>query len=1122
MKIDNNRQFFIFHNLFKRISCFLLFILIPAFLIAQVLPPEIQDKLLYKFEIPEEGIYEINSASIRKMGLNPQKIDPNNLHIYSSWEKHEAFFRNKSEILNALPTKIIGGGDGIFDSTDKIIFYAAGPHQLRIDNDNKVYTLKKTPYSNSAFIYLIYDESQQGNRISLKKDLTRPSSIIYNEAQTFIHYENNDRNLINSGKTWLGERITEASCESLEISLQNALPGQVKAMFSVASQARQEANLRIRTSNFQDTIKFKALQEGVYSPKAFLTKKHVTIPIDEEKLRFDLCFENAAGAVAYLDYITFTYTQKLKWQQQPFFFSNFESGQQEGVTFNILNSKKELQVWNITKPEEPFELNLDHQGKMGQFSYKPDEKIHRFVLFDPTQNQLIPQFIGQRQPNYLFKHQSVDLLIIYHPLLKQAANRLAAFREQNDTLAVKAVNIEDIYDAFGNGEPTPFSIQRYISWINEHQPHGKLKYVLLFGDSSFDFLNHQSGEIPTKTFIPSFQTAESFDPLSSYASDDLYGMYTLTENEKKFEEEVMDLAVGRIPANNLSEAQAIVSKLIQYETSLGEWQQDMLFIADDGDFNIHQTQADKLSNLIENRIPYMNPKRLFIDAFPQEKQGNTTFASEAKKQLNTALKKGVAIINYTGHGSENGWTAERLLRKGDVKQWNNAGKYPILFTATCEYGTFDNPILQSGGEEALLQTAGGAIAVLTATRSAISGSNFEINQKFYEILSEKPDMRLGDVLRETKNAVAPSAVKRHFTLLGDPSMSLNLPQPKIYVDSIASFNQKDGSSNLFIEGKIESINRTKFNGKVLLEIYAPPTLFKTFGEEQERWKATYYNQNKILIRGNISAEDNQFEVTTSLPLLEGDEYDHLKISLFAINEENNTIYGSAISDYTPAKPLIGNSKDDTSPEITLSIINKNINDVSKEDWLIAELIDDSHILLNTPVEGHQLVAIINDDTVNTYLLSDYFFNDFESPTKAYIKLPLANLNVPSGTFNITINASDIWQNRGKAKIQYDYNTTNAFKISEIVTFPNPVEEEVNIKITLNQPAESVTYQLIFYNTQGKKIQEFNGDMLEGENILTMNHHFLNSEKSQLLLGKLILKKQETNEQWRSTFKLIVK
>lgn len=40
--------------------------------------------------------------------------------------------------------------------------------------------------------------------------------------------------------------------------------------------------------------------------------------------------------------------------------------------------------------------------------------------------------------------------------------------------------------------------------------------------------------------------------------------------------------------------------------------------------------------------------------------------------------------------------------------------------------------------------------------------------------------------------------------------------------------------------------------------------------------------------------------------------------------------------------------------------------------------------------------------------------------------------------------------------------------------------------------------------------------------LFMNHHFLNSEKSQLLLGKLILKKQETNEQWRSTFKLIVK
>ncbi|MEM1137339.1 MAG: type IX secretion system sortase PorU, partial [Bacteroidota bacterium] len=1091
---------------------------------AQILPPEIRHKTLYKFEIFEEGIYEIDLSSIKKTGLNPLEVDPNYLHIYAAWNKQEVFFANVNEFLVELPTNVIGGGDGVFNDTDKVVFYAAGPHKLGADFKNKAYTLTKNPYSKCASFYLVYDKSRLGKKVATEKITSNSESKIFDTVQTFIHRELDKRNLINSGKTWLGERIADASCETFNILLPNALLGEAKVLLSVASQARQQAHLKVTATDFQDTIKFNALEEGTYSSKAILAQKCLNVPIVKESLDLDLFFEKAAGAVAYLDYITCTFNQKLEWKQSPIFFSSFETIKQTKATFQVDNSNEGLRIWNITDRENPLEYALQNQEKYSYFSYTPEGKLHRFVLFDITQKQLSPQYVEAKQLHHLFETSPADLLIITHPILRQAAARLAAFRKQHDNLVAQVVNVTDLYDAFGSGEVSPFAIQKYISWFYNQQGGNKLKYVLFFGDSSYDYLNNLMDEVPDKTFIPSFQTTESFHPLNSYVTDDLYGMLSLPANESALQKATMQLAVGRIPATNLNEAQAIVSKLLHYSNSMGDWQQQLLFIADDGDFNIHQSQADQLAKLVEEELPYLLPKRLFIDAFPQEKIGNVTYASEAKAQLNTAIDRGVAIINFTGHGSESGWTAERLLRQGDVKEWKNTDKFPILFTATCEYGAFDNPQLQSGGEEALLQTAGGAIAVLSATRSAVSGSNFEMNRKFYKVLKKKASNRLGDLLRETKNAVTSSVVKRHFTLLGDPSMPLGIPKPEIQVDSLNSFTDKEGVSQLYLSGKINPTIQPEFNGKILLEMYAPPEPFKTFGEEQEKWQAVYYNQDDYLIRGKANVINSHFEIITNISQGMGIEHDNLKVSLFAYDEVKGRSYSQAITNLSSVKATIKDNIDITPPKIQLSIANDidgNSEFSTGNNWLIAKITDASNIMLNRSTEGHQLIATINSDTTHTFFLGDYFYTNLENPTEAYIQFPLANFKIPSGNYSITLSASDIWQNRGSANIALIHDAKEVFNLVNVSVFPNPVKENANISILVNKPAEEVQYQLVFYNTNGQKIFELAGNMIEGERVLTINSRLLAVDKSQLIFGKLTLKKNSTTETQLHTFKLMI-
>ena len=268
VRIEKNKTLYNFQILLRKIAGLWLYCFSPFVLQAQILPPEIRDKTLYKLEIPKEGIYEINYTTLKEIGLNTQEINLDYLHIYGNWEKQDAFFTNKNEFLTALPITVIKGNNGVFNYTDKIIFYAAGPHKLELDVYNKAYAFKENPYSKSAYVYLMYDESRQSKRIETKKNIIKATANAINIVQTFVHHEVNERNLINSGNVWLGERIADNSCETLDFTLPNAILGNVKILFSVASQARQQAHLKITVNGLQDTIQFSPLQAGVFSPKA--------------------------------------------------------------------------------------------------------------------------------------------------------------------------------------------------------------------------------------------------------------------------------------------------------------------------------------------------------------------------------------------------------------------------------------------------------------------------------------------------------------------------------------------------------------------------------------------------------------------------------------------------------------------------------------------------------------------------------------------------------------------------------------------------------------------------------------------------------------------------------------
>lgn len=187
------------------------------------------------------------------------------------------------------------------------------------------------------------------------------------------------------------------------------------------------------------------------------------------------------------------------------------------------------------------------------------------------------------------------------------------------------------------------------------------------------------------------------------------------------------------------------------------------------------------------------------------------------------------VVNYTGHGSTSAWAAENLLTMADITKMTSP-RLPLWITATCDFTRFDD-IQTSAGEQAFLNTKGGAIALLTTSRVVYASQNSTLNQAFLRHIFSRPEgkrLRLGDIMRLSKcdESLANDRNKLNFSLIGDPALTLAYPDYQVQVDEFAGVNvaeetsvypQVKAGSKITVKGRIltpEGVLAEDFTGTV--------------------------------------------------------------------------------------------------------------------------------------------------------------------------------------------------------------------------------------------------------------------------------------------------------------------
>jgi hypothetical protein len=1030
----------------------------------------------YKLGVSNNGIYKLSYSDLQDLNIQLSDLDINSIKIYGNGggmlPHLNSDFRDDDLEENAVFVYDYNN-NGYFNSDDYILFYGESPHEWVYNASTTLFDYKDHLYSDECYYFLTIDQSSDGKRINYKPQITNYTRII-NSFNDYKFHESNFENLIESGRDWYGERFGILDNQTFTFNFPDlVLNHPIHITTSVAARSLNSSFFTVNiNSDFISNINISNIVYDYateYAKRISNTQSYVS---NSDQLDVELKYNYSENnAIGWLDRIELNARRSLRMNTSFLNFRDVESvGSLELGKFEILNSNTSTTVWDVTDPKNVKMMNTSLNGSILSF-IDSTTSLNHYCAFN---NSFVkPSLLGKIENQNLHNISlDVNYVIISHPSFLSEANRLLEIHEYYDNLNSIVVTPQQIYNEFSSGMQDVVAIRDFLRMLYKRQ-NSKLEYALLFGDGSYDNKNRIANNT---NFIPTFQSENSLSPVASFVTDDFFAL--LDDDDGDLISDLVDIGIGRFPAKNLNEAKNLVDKVERYysEESLGDWRNSITFIADDGDArdgNLHMSDADKLANFLDTNNQNLNIEKIYLDNYLQESTPGGPRSPDAQQAINRSIDNGTFLINYSGHGGPLGWTQERILEIEQINNWTNKYRLPLFMTATCKFSCFDNPAKTSAGELVLLNPDGGAIALLTTTRLVYAFPNYKLNENFMNVFCEKNNGEfptLGQLFKKTKVLSGSNTNSRNFTLLGDPALRLSYPKYNVVTTDIS--DTLKALEEVTIYGKVvdsDGLLLGDFNGIVYPTVFDKEITSFTLGQESCT-PMPYRNQNNIIYKGEASVYNGEFSFSFIVPKDIENNYALGKVSYYALNEfqddasghDDSFIIGgladNVIYDYEgPSVSLFMNTRDFVSGGMT------NTNPI-----LLADITDFSGVNTVGNGIGHDIIAILDNNTSNPFILNDYYTSDLDNYKSGVVSFPFEDL--ATGEHTITLKIWDVFNNSSEKVISFYVTDGDIFTISNFLNYPNPFINNTEFYFQHNQSNQNLNVTIEIYSMTGQHIK----------------------------------------------------
>ena len=1036
----------------------------------------------YKFRVPTSGFYKITYSQLISLGLNPKDLGFNSFHIYGNSPGKLPELNSSYVDLDLVQNSIIyeGINDGVFNENDAIVFYSDGPNKINYTKDS-LFSRELNIYTDYASCFLRVTNSISPKLILDVDNNDNNYQNVINEYQVFSVHEQDDTSLVYGGQRWYGEVLDLE--KKIEVSFDKFQTNISNLTFSISG----ATNARIYGSYvnvYADNQLIDKILLSSVSTEYIRVEKKIKLPssVGFRTIKLELV-RNSPDTKFFLDKIEINAFKSIASIDNNDLLINPRVVGKGWAKF-IMPDIQNISVMDVSSPVNIYSLKSNFSNNT-YFFIDSMSKLKRYVIYDFKNVKEINSPFSYVNLQNLHDIDLVDMIIVSPNAFLSQANELKLIHETEGLRSV-VVTDEEIYNEFSSGEMDPTAIKQFARLVYNKQrniPVNRLKYLLLFGDGTFDYKNRIKGN---NNFLPTYQFEESEDFLSAMVSDDYFGM--MDDNESLKGSDLLDIGVGRMLISNVKQAEEMISKIRRYisiNENQTDWRSKIVFVADDeeGGYFINNDTEPQSKVLLENH-PEINIVKLYSDAFQQV----TTAGGERYPKLNNLIDNqfysGSLVIGYVGHGGPSGAAEERILSIEQISNYKNKVNLPLFMSSTCEFTKYDDPTRLSAGEVMYLNPEGGAIALMTTTRpvffgvNTISGSSFYKNVLQYDTVTNS-SLTFGEIFRRTKNQSGTSSNRRSFTLIGDPALKISYPVNKVSIDNINDiqidkfFDTLMALSNVKITGHIEDRKGNIINedGNIFLTIYDKKKYSKTLGQNVDSPIIDFENQNSILFKGLASVVSGKFNIEFILPKDIDYSIGKGKISGISYLNSNN---GIGFSDSF----LIGGmssvfEKDSIGPTIKMSLdsIREIENGVfSSNPILYVSLKDESGINISSSGIGHQISLVIDDNLTEAIDLNSYYVADKDTYKSGEIQFPISNLT--DGRHTLKIKAWDIHNNSSEKEIQFSINNSKNVSIQKIFNYPNPFTSKTDFYIEQNNINTPVSAKLEILTISGRLVKQF--------------------------------------------------
>jgi hypothetical protein len=992
--------------------------------------------------------------------------------------------------------QVVGEGDGRFDSDDYILFYGVSTEGYNDQNDSNL-----NPYADEAIYYITAGDSP-GKRV---QNLVEPSAPASRQITTFNDYqfhEVDETSPAKVGRRWFGNRFDIEAEQQYEFSFPNIVSGSLMSVtVKAASASETPSSMAVSVNGTSvDPLEFNPINDPVLlSTRAFIGN----VPAGGGTVTIDLSYNNGGNpsAIGYLDYIGIWAERQLSGASgQLQFRYNGASGSSEVVEYQIANASGFSQLWDVT---DPSDVRIKAHDASATLLFKAQfGEVREYVALDPTDFYAPVRLSDSRVLNQNLKgtvfngaggFSDIDYLMVTAPFMLQPALRLAEHRRQMDGLNVKVVTTDKIYNEFSDGKQDVVAIRNFVRYIYENasSEDRRLKYLCLFGDASFDYKDR----IPNNTnVVPVFHTLFSNSTFRSYMTDDFFGSMDPDEGEFLFNTspEKLDIAVGRIIAGDVAQANDMVAKIERYseEASYGNWRTNFVLVSDDVDeefeFEDLQLNLDRLGDQISDEKPFINVKKIHSDSYQQQTSAGGDRYPEVNEAIINALEVGSLVMNYFGHGGEDGLASEFIFIQQEARELTNDNRFPCFVTVTCEFTKFDNPQRITAGELTYWNQNGGAVSMITTTRSIGVSLGVRFNQDLAEELfgfgRVTPDPP-AEALRSSKNQES-SANRRVIFYIGDPAMRLAFPAPSIRLTTLNGVPIEQATdtlkalSRVRLGGEVTDVAGnllTSYNGTLQAKVFDKNVDRKTLGNDGVRngegqlLIMDFQTLGEGLFNGQATVTGGTFEFEFVVPRDIQIPVGNGRVSLYSKQENASEDRAGFNLDLQVGGLNESAPEDNQGPTIELfmndeSFVNGGITNDSP--ILIARLMDENGINTASGI-GHDMIAILDGDEANPFVLNEYYLAEVDDFTKGKATYNLRDLE--EGLHTLTFKAWDVYNNSSIAEIQFVVAGDDKLEITRVLNYPNPFVNYTEFWFNHNRPFEPLEVQVQVFTVSGKVV-----------------------------------------------------